>query len=145
MEPPKQFKKILGYIVKTSTAKQLIFTKAKRMLEPMRRGDHICRVTKALYGLRQAGRSWYIRLDRELRGLGACPTKADPCVYFTQGEDFTLIIVYVDDLLVMSRNPQNISKMIDHLGKFFKTKDLWETKYCLGLEFKAQDDSVVLK
>ncbi|HEY9754517.1 MAG TPA: reverse transcriptase domain-containing protein, partial [Oculatellaceae cyanobacterium] len=36
---------------------------------------------KPLYGLPEAGRKWWLSLDKRLREIGLKPTKSDPCVY----------------------------------------------------------------
>lgn len=55
--------------------------KAKEMLQELNVGDKICKLKKALYGLRQAGRSWHLRLEKVLKECGATPTNADAYLY----------------------------------------------------------------
>lgn len=47
-----------------------------------------------------------------------------------------LALVYVDDILVASRNMNNIIKSKNGLSSEFEIKDLGKAKYCLGLEVK---------
>jgi len=54
---------------------------------------------------------------------------ADSCVYFTgKGKDLMLVIVYVDNLLIMSSKSTSIEKLKKHLFKQFEIKDLGETR-----------------
>jgi len=41
----------------------------------------VFRLNLALYGTKQAGRLWGIKLDKELKAMGAVRSKVDPCVY----------------------------------------------------------------
>ncbi|KOC58648.1 Retrovirus-related Pol polyprotein from transposon TNT 1-94, partial [Habropoda laboriosa] len=73
--------------------------------------DKVCLLRKALYGLKQAGRSWHGRLDKELKTFGLIPSRADPCLYYQgRGEDILIVLVYVDDILIASRNVNNINR-----------------------------------
>jgi len=61
--------------------------------------NRVCRLKKAMYGLKQSGRQWNIALDNVLRSYGLEKSKMDPCVYHTK--DASLIVaIYVDDFLI---------------------------------------------
>ena len=47
---------------------------------------------------------------------------------------FTAILIYVDDVLIASTDPQAIVQLKADLSKAFKLKDLGTLKYFLGLE-----------
>ena len=58
---------------------------------------------RAVYGLRQAGRQWSLRLSRVLlQKLGMEQSKAEPCVFrkVVDGEITLIVCVHVDDLLI---------------------------------------------
>lgn len=42
---------------------------------------NVCRLNKAIYGLKQAGRQWNIKLDDALSKFGLQKSKMDPCIY----------------------------------------------------------------
>lgn len=116
------------------------------MLAELRNSDVVCRLNKALYGLRQAGRAWHTRLDKELRELGAVPSKIDPCLYLTgSGKNRSYIVVYVDDILIMSCDDSEIARIKDHLDAKFDVKKLGMIKYCLGLEFARREGEISAK
>lgn len=136
MELPQWTGEALENIVRHGGRDRATIEKAASMSRQMASGDKVCRMNKALYGLKQAGRAWYERLDAELQSLGAIPTKADPCVYTTgRGGNFTMIIIYVDDILVMSRSEEQILEFGKALSQVFEIKDLGEVKRCLGMDF----------
>lgn len=81
------------------------------MLTELKTGDKVCRLRKSIYGLRQAGQSWYNKMDEVLRKFGLKPSYGDPCVYFSgQGEEIFMIIVYVDEILVITKDLNKISE-----------------------------------
>ena len=60
---------------------------------------HVCRLKKALYGLKEAPRAWYGQIDSYLQQLGFIKSDADPNLYYLIVENEPLILVlYVDDL-----------------------------------------------
>ena len=50
------------------------------------------------------------------------------------GDDITLLIVYVDDMIVTSSSSKEVEKLQSHLAKEFEMKDLGTLKYFLGIE-----------
>lgn len=85
METPRYLKEALETIIQTERTRNETRIKAEQMLEELKNGDKACLLKRSLYGLCQAGRSWYQRLDEVLRKFGAIPSNADPCVYRTRG------------------------------------------------------------
>lgn len=61
----------------------------------------VYKLIKELYGLRQAPRAWYAKLNKCLESLGFTKCPYEHAVYTKREKDETLIIgVYVDDLLI---------------------------------------------
>jgi hypothetical protein len=46
------------------------------------KGTHVCKLRKALYGLKKAPRVWYDRIDGFLKSLGFQKSDADANLYF---------------------------------------------------------------
>lgn len=136
MEVPKLTEETLELIIRNEHKESHVKKKAQAMLEDLKKGNKVCRLKKALYGLRQAGRQWNRRLDQELQRLGLKPLNSDPCVYLRgQGGDLLMGVVYVDDILLISRKLDDIAKIKEGLLKSFDVKDLGDVKCCLGIEF----------
>jgi hypothetical protein len=55
--------------------------------------SHVCRLKKALCGLKQAPRSWYEKIDGYLMSLGFNKGVADPNLYYNIVGDGCLILV----------------------------------------------------
>jgi hypothetical protein len=61
----------------------------------------VFRLKKSLYGLKQASRAWYAKMDSYLLSHNFVHCKSDPNVYMLRIVDSLLLLVmYVDDLLI---------------------------------------------
>ncbi|KAJ3661597.1 hypothetical protein Zmor_005987 [Zophobas morio] len=144
MEPPKELQRALGSIIDNETDSSTV-AKATSLLQELRKGDRVCLLKKSLYGLRQAGRNWYTKLDSTLKELGAIPTASDPCLFrLKSGRDVVLIAIYVDDILIASRNRKKIAEIGRELAQRFEIKALGDVKHCLGVEFQREDGRVTM-
>jgi len=83
-------------------------------------------IVKALYGLKTSGAAWRAHFAETLYSMGFQSSLADPDVWFKAEckpdgfEYYTYILVYVDDVLVISHQPDVPMKII---AKSFRLKD----------------------
>ena len=62
--------------------------------------DYVCKLRKALYGLKHAPRAWYSRLDKYLQHAGFRKGSANKNLYIKVSQSNILLIeVYVDDII----------------------------------------------
>jgi hypothetical protein len=65
------------------------------------RKSHVCKLKKALSGLKQAPRAWYGRIDSFLTSLGFTKSKADSNLYFkVMNDEPIILLLYEDDLFL---------------------------------------------
>src|SRR5438132_610457 len=77
---------------------------------PGQRKDSVCRLNKALYGLRQAPRCWNMRLNGWMVNQGFTRSLSDPCLYMRPAADgFMYVTVWVDDLLISTASLDDIN------------------------------------
>lgn len=93
---------------------------------------------KSLYGLKQASRNWYKRINGYLIEYGLKPSDADPCLYTMVKDDGTvlLVLLYVDDLAIVGSGLEVVTKFKTAIAKEFEMKDLGELEYMLGVQIK---------
>lgn len=145
MQVPDMLMSLLEKLILEKNPIPEVKSKAQNMLKELRAGGNACRLNKALYGLRQAGRQWNIRLDAKLKKMGLTPTHGEPCLYQAHRErDVLLLLIYVDDILVTSQNVEWISEVKQQLAEDFEIKDLGPAEHCLGLEIVQENHGIKL-
>ena len=97
----------------------------------------VCKLNRSLYGLRQAGRAWYKKIDAALHDLGLKPTMCDNCVYVLREASTTVyVLLYVDDLLLASNElSSRLQSIKNELSQRFKMKDL--VRRTLSLAYRS--------
>jgi Reverse transcriptase (RNA-dependent DNA polymerase) len=80
------------------------------------RKDCMLLLKKNVYGLKQAGRTWFQHLRSQLVDLGFMQNTHDHCMFSNQQ---TVVIVYVDDCLIWGKDKDKIIKVIEQLSKEF--------------------------
>ena len=64
-----------------------------------------CRLHKSLYGLKQALRAWYTRLNDFLLSINFHASEVDTSLFiFSTSTDTCYFLVYVDDILLTGSN-----------------------------------------
>lgn len=98
--------------------------------------DHVCLFKKSLYGLKQSPRQWYKRFDSFMIQHGYTRCDYDACVYHRKLSDGSHIylLLYVDDMLIASKNMSEINKLKSQLSGEFEMKDLGAAKKILGMD-----------
>jgi hypothetical protein len=115
-----------------------------------RQGENtVCRLHKSLYGLKQASRSWFRRFSCAIQEIGFQQSRADYSL-FTQvrGDSITIILLYVDDMVVTGNDEKAINDLKMFLNSCFKIKDLGPLKYFLwdrGCTIQDRDYSMSTK
>ena len=102
--------------------------------------EHLkCKLKKAIYGLRQSGRAWYMDVDALFAREGFRRSHADHSLYIKQTSEYlVIVIVYVDDLIIMANTMSKMEEVKAMLKKEYDMKDLGELHYCLAVEFQRQ-------
>jgi hypothetical protein len=143
MEKPALLQEMLQRIINEEEDDHTLVKKARVMLRDLQGENKICRLRKALYGLRQAGRQWNYEIDKTMKRAGLVPTNADPCVYVDKNTR-TFVLIYVDDILIISGNQERERQIKDVLSKAFRIKDFGLAKYCLGIQIEQNENEICL-
>jgi hypothetical protein len=102
----------------------------------------VWRLLRSLYGLKQAGRNWYLTLIDTLLSLGLVRSVHDDCLFIGHTSNaLILVAVYVDDLLFVSSDSQALSDLLAKLGNVFDLSDLNEPTNFLGIEVRRTENS----
>ena len=95
----------------------------------------VCKLYMSLYGIKQALRTLYDKIDAYFLKNGFKRCICDPNMYVKDFGDHTLIIVlYVDDLIITGSQLVLIQNMKRDLQKQSEMTDLSLLNYFLGLQ-----------
>ena len=87
--------------------------------------NHVCKLHRSIYGLKQALRAWFSRLSSFLVTIGFMDFKSDTSLFLQWvGTDLLLVLIYVDDIIITGNDPQAVTHLIHELGLEFSLKDL---------------------
>ena len=97
--------------------------------------NHVCRLHKALYSLKQAPHARFDRFSVFLLRLGFTCSTADSSLFiFCSKDAILLLLVYVDDIIVTSNKQALLLRLVSRLNSEFSIKDLGSLHYFLGIE-----------
>ncbi|OMO89257.1 hypothetical protein CCACVL1_07965 [Corchorus capsularis] len=107
--------------------------------------NYVCKLNKALYGLRQAPRAWFDRFSTFLLSFGFTCSVADSSLFVLQSSRGTiLLLLYVDDIILTGSNSHFLRDFIAALGREFSMKDLGPLHYFLGVSVTPFDGGILL-
>jgi hypothetical protein len=126
--------------------KETIYMKPPRgVLKPGQEGK-VCRLLKGLYGLKQAGRGWYLEMSRVfLKDLGFKRSVVDHSVFYKRsGDEHTIVAVATDDMAVTSKRKTDADQFKSDIKKHWEITDNGPIKWFLGFEIKRDRQSRTL-
>ncbi|CAI7866741.1 unnamed protein product, partial [Closterium sp. NIES-54] len=119
------------------------------MLQPEGLDDgsgRVCRLKKAIYGLKQAPHAWYHKLEETLLAGGFKKSECDHSLFLLQEkEQFLMLLVYVDDILLFSKSSAMIEHVEEMLEMQFKCSKMGDVNYYLGMHLERDLDKGVLR
>lgn len=110
--------------------------------------NKVYRLNKAIYGLKQAAKSWYEKINSVfINKLKFRKLSSEPCVFlYSQGEEYIIIALYVDDILLFSS--KSLQKKKDEIKKNlkeeFEMKDMGQASHVLGMKITRNGNKITL-
>jgi hypothetical protein len=82
-----------------------------RYKDPKKPSNYICKLKKAIYGLKQAPKAWHSRLTEKLKALGFSSLVADASLIVYRKDIVTIyMLIYVIDIIIVgSQIVQSVS------------------------------------
>ncbi|GJS03668.1 ribonuclease H-like domain, reverse transcriptase, RNA-dependent DNA polymerase [Tanacetum coccineum] len=122
-----------------------MFTQPEGFIQQGNSGK-VYKLTKALYGLRQAPRAWNMKLDQTLKSLDFKKCNLKTSSYTKRSKTSTLIVgVYVDDLIITGTPRKEIDLFKSQMKDKFKMSDLGLLAYYLGIEVTANRQEIIMR
>lgn len=105
----------------------------------------VCKLNKSLYGLKQSARCWNQKLNGALLSLGFRRGESDSCLYVKgENDDIIYLLVYVDDILVFTKDQKLLNDTISDISKSFNITDLGPLKLYLGIEVEKENNKFLI-
>ena len=121
------------------------FAPVARLSQPPSFSPKVCRLRQALYGLKQASRAWFAKFSSTIPQHGFSTSSYDSALFFRRSDHgITLLLLYVDDMIITGDDVQGIQDLKRFLGQHFEMKDLGPLSYFLGLEVSSSSDGYYL-
>lgn len=108
--------------------------------------DKVCKLVKSLYGLKQAPRQWNKCFDQCMMKHGFNKSEFNLCVYYKKlkEEDYIYLLLYVDDMMLISKDISEVNKVKKILNSEFDMKDLGPASRILGMDIERDRAGGVL-
>jgi len=92
----------------------------------------VCKLTKFIYGLKQASRQWYYKFYQVILSFGFEMNLVDDCVYHRfKGSKYIFLILYFDDILLATNDIGILHETKKFLSNNFEMKDLGDAYFVL--------------
>ncbi|CAI7929752.1 unnamed protein product, partial [Closterium sp. NIES-54] len=93
-----------------------------------------------------APRAWYHKLEETLLAGGFKKSECDHSLFLLQEkEQFLMLLVYVDDILLFSKSAAMIERVEEMLEMQFKCSKMGDVKYYVGMHVERDLDKGVLR
>jgi hypothetical protein len=101
-------------------------------------------IQKAQYGLKTSGKCWHDKMHDTLRDMGFTPSKVEEDIWMRDmGDHYEYLAVYVDDVMIASRNPKAITDALTSNPINFKLKGTGPVEFHLGCNYYRDKDGVL--
>ena len=108
--------------------------------------SHVCKIEKALYGLRISPKRWYERLTKALNSIGLKSDDDEPCLFVSKdGQNLLLLVIYVDDMIIACNNDEKLNYVKSKLKGEFELTDMGEPKEFLGITINHDKTNNIMK
>lgn len=108
--------------------------------------DKVCKLNKAIYGLKKSPKCWYEKFNQFIENEGFKRSLNDYCLYIKEIKIVKLyVLLYVDDLLIFSSDSSVVNGLKGALMRMFKMKDMGLVKNYLGINIDQDLENKVIK
>ncbi|UYV65691.1 hypothetical protein LAZ67_3005154 [Cordylochernes scorpioides] len=105
--------------------------------------NKICRLKKALYGLRQAPSKWNKRFEAFLKTKGLVQSKLENCIFKNQNGSLILAL-YVDDGMLFGSHVEEMDNLLEELAQEFEIRISNNPEMYVGMNIMNKDEGLIL-
>jgi Reverse transcriptase (RNA-dependent DNA polymerase) len=105
----------------------------------------VCKLIRPLYGLKQSGNVWNEELTSIMKSLEFTQLKTDYCCFIQQeNNSFTIMIVWVDDILSFSSSDAGNDQIEADLRSKFEVSTIRNPSMILGIKLIQKENQISL-
>ena len=109
------------------------------------RENHVCKLVRAIYGLKRSPKIWNDRFTKAVLELGLEQDISEPCLFTWRRENkLVLLLFYVDDILVAGNSKPKMEEIKAKLMLQFQIKVIPEPVRFVGIELSRDRENKVL-
>ena len=99
-------------------------------------GNKVCKLKKALYGLKKSPRAWFGRFAKVMKESGYKQSQGDHTLFIKHSAagGVTTLLIYVDNIIVIGNYERKKHELKQRLAIEFEIKELGKLKYFLSIE-----------
>jgi hypothetical protein len=113
---------------------ELYMVQSEGFVDP-KDANHVCKLQRSIYGLKQASRSWNLRFAEVIKGFGFVQNTKETCIFKKMsGSSVSFLVLNVDDILLIGNDVKMLNNVKEYLKNNFSMKDMGEAAYVLGIK-----------
>jgi hypothetical protein len=117
-----------------------VYVRQSSGFENLKYPDRVYKLSKALYGFKQASRAWYASLKTFLLEHGYVMGSVDKTLFtLNHGTDFSLIQIYVDDIIFGGSSHTLVSRFQEMMKSEFQMSMMGELTFFFGIQVKKME------
>lgn len=106
---------------------------------------HVCKLHRALYGLKQSPKAWFHHLTTFLLDLEFVNSTSNHSMFIYKfGSNILVLLIYVNDIAIFGSSRLLIDQFIAFMKSEFSMKDLGPLSYFLGVVLLPNSDELLL-
>lgn len=98
--------------------------------------NFVCRLNKSIYGLKKSPKCWNRKFDSLMIQNDFIRSQNDYCLYTKCKQNKLYLLIYVDDVLILGTDKNEVTDLKNLLNKNFYMKDLGIISQYLGIQIE---------
>jgi len=110
-------------------------------------GENVCKLNKAIYGLKQAARYWFEGFELALKECEFANSPVDHCIYILDRGDIKeniYVLLHVDDVVIATPDMTRMNNFKKYLMEKFRMTVLKEIRHFSGIRIVMQENKICL-
>lgn len=118
-----------------------VFMAQPQGYEELNQKQYVCKLSKSLYGLKQAGCKWYDALSKALGNIGFHKCEADSAMFYAHwNNNITILVCHINNCTITGSSQELVQSYKDKLKNKYSLTDLGPANWLLGIKITRDLD-----